>query len=142
MEKDMTTGELFERLFIATSIKDILDNEVIPQPPLFHEYLRQLCLDRGEMREHVIKRSGINRTYGHQLFNGTRKPSRDKVIQIAFGFGLNIEETQQLLKAAQESPLTPKLKRDATILYCIMHQLDYSEAQKLLVSFDMAALGS
>ena len=141
MEKDLTTGELLARLFEATHLKDILENEDIPQPPLFHDHLRQLCLDRGEIAERVIKRAGINRTYGHQLFNGRRKPSRDKVIQLAFGFGLDIEQTQQLLKAAQESPLTPKVKRDAAILYCIIHHLNFSEAQKLLVSFDIAALG-
>ena len=107
----------------------------------FPDYIIQMCLDREEPREHVIKRSGINRTYGHQLFNGTRKPSRDKVIQLAIGFGLNIEQTQQLLKSAQESPLTPRVKRDAAILYCIMHHFDFSETQKLLVGFDMAVLG-
>ena len=86
MEKDITTDELLARLFKSTNLKDFLGDGVIPQPPLFHEYLRQLCRDRGEIAERVIKRAGIDRTYGHQLFSGRRKPSRDKVIQLAFGF--------------------------------------------------------
>lgn len=142
MEKDITTDELLARLFKATQLKDVLENEDITQPPLFHEYLRQLCQGRGEIAERVIKRAGIDRTYGHQLFSGRRRPSRDKVIQLAFGFGLDVEQTQQLLKSAQESPLTPRIKRDAAILYCIMHRFDFSEAQKLLTDFDLTCLGS
>ncbi len=100
-----------------------------------------MCLERGETREHVIKRSGINRTYGHQLFNGTRSPSRDKVIQLVLGFALDIDQTQRLLQAARECPLSPRVKRDAALIYCVMHQLDISEAPKLLESFGLPQLG-
>lgn len=93
---------------------------------------------RGSMSSDV--RASTEHT-GHQLFNGTRKPSRDKVIQLAFGFGLDMEQTQQLLKAAQKSPLYPKIKRDAAILYCIMHEFDFVKTQKLLGSFDIETLG-
>jgi transcriptional regulator with XRE-family HTH domain len=134
----MNTKDLIKEL-CTDALDEFMKRDLMLTP--FHDYIMQMCADRGETREHVIKRAGINRTYGHQLFNGTRKPSRDKVIQIAIGFGLDIEQTQQLLKVAQESLLTPKVKRDAAILYCFIHHLDFSEAQKLLVSFDMAALG-
>ena len=134
----MDTQELLKKLY-KSSLNDYLDRDV--SMPSFHDYISQMCLDREETREHIIKRSGINRTYGHQLFNGTRRPSRDKVIQLAIGFGLDIEQTQQLLKSAQESPLTPRVKRDAAILYCMMHHLDISETQKLLAGFDMSVLG-
>lgn len=132
------TGDLLKRL-LTNRLEDYIDSEITPPP--FEDYVAQLCQSRGETREHVIRRSGINRTYGHQLFNGIRRPSRDKVIQLAFGFGLNVGEAQQLLKAAQASPLTPRIKRDAVILYCLMHQLCVGEAQKLLAGFDMTALG-
>lgn len=134
----MNTKDLLKEL-CTDALDDFMKKDVTLTP--FHDYIMQMCAERGETREHVIKRSGINRTYGHQIFNGTRKPSRDKVIQLAIGFGLNIEQTQQLLKAAQECQLTPKVKRDAAILYCIIHHLDFSGAQKLLAGFDMAALG-
>ena len=134
----MDTKDLMKEL-CTDALSDFIKKDVALTP--FHDFIAQMCTDRGKTREHVIKRSGINRTYGHQLFNGTRKPSRDKVIQLAFGFGLELQQAQQLLKAAQESPLTPKVKRDAAILYCFIHHLDISEAQKLLASFDMEALG-
>ena len=141
MEKDITTDELLARLFKATQLNDVLENEDITQPPLFHEYLRQLCRDRGEVAERVIKRAGIDRTYGHQLFSGRRKPSRDKVIQLAFGFGLDVEETQQLLKSARHTALYPKIKRDAAIIYCLARNMEIAGAQDLLADCDLSALG-
>lgn len=135
---DMNTKDLMKEL--CTDTLDVFMKKDVTLPP-FHDYLSQMCIDRGETREHVIKRAGINRTYGHQLFNGTRIPSRDKVIQFAFGFGLDIEKTQMLLKSAQESPLTPRVKRDAAIIYCVMHRLGIKDAQKLLADFDLVALG-
>lgn len=141
LKKDITTGELLARLFKATHLKDVLENEDIPQPPSFHEHLRQLCRSRGEIAEHVIKRAGIDRTYGHELFSGRRKPSRDKVIQLAFGFGLDVEETQQLLKVAQQTPLYPKIKRDAAVIYCLARNMEITEAQNVLVDFNLPVLG-
>ncbi len=134
----MSTNDLMKELCTET-LDDFMKMDVTLTS--FHDYIAQMCTDRGETREHVIKRAGINRTYGHQLFNGTRKPSRDKVIQLALGFGLDIEQTQQLLKAAQESQLTPKTKRDAAILYCLIHHLDVMEAQQLLANYNLTRLG-
>ena len=134
----MNTGDLMK--YLHTNALDVFMKKDVSLPP-FHDYIAQMCLDRDETREHVIKRAGINRTYGHQLFNGTRKPSRDKVIQLAYGFGLNARQTQDLLKVARKSPLVPQVKRDAAILYCTIHQFDIDEVQKLLRSFDIATLG-
>lgn len=141
MQKDITTDELLARLFKSTNLMDFLGDGVIPQPPLFHEYLRQLCRDRGEIAERVIKRAGIDRTYGHQLFSGRRKPSRDKVIQLAFGFGLGVEGTQRLLKVARKPSLYPKLKRDAVVIYCLAQDMGIAEAQNVLADFELTALG-
>ena len=110
--------------------------------PSFPEHLARLCTERETARERVIQRAQIERSYGHQLFNGTRRPSRDKVIQLAFGVGLDLRQTQELLKIAEQSPLVPQVKRDAAILYCVLHQLPLDEAQKLLKNFQMHALGN
>lgn len=135
---DTCTDDLLKKLF-TNRLEDFIDSEIALPP--FRDYVAQLCQSRGETREHIIRRSGINRTYGHQLFNGIRRPSRDKVIQLAFGFGLDVEEAQRLLKAAQVRALTPRIKRDAVILYCLMHRLCVGEAQKLLADFEMTLLG-
>ena len=89
----------------------------------------------------AIERSQIERTYGHQLFNGTRRPSRDKVIQLALGFGLNVDETQRLLRSAGKSPLYPRLKRDAAILYGIQKKLSILAVQEILTKYGLTLLG-
>ena len=78
--------------------------------------LAELCRTHGLRPVEVIRRAGLDRTYGHQLFNGTRKPSRDKLMQLAFGLGLTVEETQSLLKEARKSLLYSKILRDAAIM--------------------------
>jgi hypothetical protein len=95
----------------------------------------------GQVPERVIKLASIERTYGHQLFNGTRKPSRDKVIQLAFGFGLDVDETQELLKIAQKSLLYPKIKRDAVILYCLNNHKSIIQTQSVLETLGVILLG-
>ena len=104
------------------------------------EYLRGLCEERGIVPEQVIKKAQIDRTYGHQLFNGTRNPSKDKLIQLAIGFELSLEETQTLLKKAGKSMLYPKLKRDAACIYAISHGMNVMELQELLLSVDVPLL--
>jgi len=111
------------------------------QKPEFDKYVKKLCEERGISAESVINDSAIERTYGHQLFNGTRKPSRDKVIQIAIGFGLDYEETQQLLQIADKSQLYPRIKRDATIIFAINNQLPIQKTQELLASYGLTVLG-
>ncbi|MDO4890239.1 MAG: helix-turn-helix transcriptional regulator [Coriobacteriaceae bacterium] len=91
--------------------------------------------------EAVITRSGIERSYGHRLFNGTRNPSRDTVLQIAFGFGLDCDGAQQLLKVAGMSPLHPKVKRDAVVAYCLHNGRSLMDAQELLYEYALPLLG-
>lgn len=107
----------------------------------FHLYIANICKINGEIPEQVIKRAGIERTYGHQLFNGTRKPSRDKVIQLAFGLRLDLDGTQKLLQVAQKNPLYPKIKRDAAIVHCIGHGKDLMETQSVLQALGLTLLG-
>ncbi len=109
--------------------------------PEFHEYITDICKTEGKVPEQVILQASIERTYGHQLFNGTRKPSRDKVIQLAFGLELNVEDTQKLLRIAGKSALYPKIKRDATIIFCLVNHKNVDETQSVLHSLGLTLLG-
>jgi transcriptional regulator with XRE-family HTH domain len=140
--KEGTTSALLRRLFHSTDLENFMECHADDmEVPTFHAYITERCKESGLVPEQVIKHSGIERTYGHQLFNGTRKPSRDKVIQIAFGFGMDLDETQRLLQVAQKSPLYPKIKRDAAIIFCINHQKDIWETQSALDSLGLTLLG-
>lgn len=94
--------------------------------------LQRLCFERNAELAQVIRRSGIDRTYGYQLFNGRRSPSRDKLIQLAFGFPLTLSELQMLLRMAGKSQLYPRIRRDAAIIYGLNNNYTVTQMQELL----------
>lgn len=139
---DYRTSAMLRKLSKTDDIETFIEsNSADLGVPAFHTYISAICQETGEVPEQVIKCANIERTYGHQLFNGTRKPSRDKVLQLAFGLKLDADGTQRLLQIAQKSALYPKIKRDAAILYCILHGKDILETQSVLQSLDLTLLG-
>lgn len=141
-KQEIKTSALLNKLSNEPDIEKFLrQNSQILEIPPFDVYITMLSKKIGKVPEQIIKNSAIERTYGHQLFNGTRKPSRDKVIQLAFGFKLNFDETQKLLQIAQKNCLYPKIKRDAAIIYCINHHKDIFETQCVLQSLKLTLLG-
>lgn len=141
-KKEIRTSTLLRKLLSSSNIEQFMEsNAGDMEVKSFHIYLNGLCQAAGMVPEQVIKHAGIERTYGHQLFNGTRKPSRDKVIQLAFGLQLDIDGTQELLRTALKSPLYPKIKRDAAILYCLKHKKNIMETQSVLQALDLTLLG-
>ena len=137
----ISTGELWARLFKAPTIGGYLEEHSGAELPAFSDYITKLCEERGEKRESVISRSGLERTFGHRLFSGTRNPSRDTVLQLAFGLELSADEAQQLLKVAQASALHPKVKRDAVIAYCLHKGTSLLDAQQMLYENELPLLG-
>ena len=142
MATRVNTNTLMKRLFKAADLDTYLEgNESNLQSPDFYALLKQYCEKRKTLPAQVIEHSQIERTYGHQLFNGTRRPSRDKVLQLALGLGLSVEETQRLLRAAGKSPLYPRLKRDAVILYALQKKLPILTVQENLTKYGLTLLG-
>ena len=138
----VNTNTLMKRLFKAADLDAYLEeNESNLHSPDFYTLLKQACDKRDMLPAQVIERSQIERTYGHQLFNGTRRPSRDKVIQLAIGLGLSVDETQRLLRAAGKSQLYPRLKRDAVILYALQKKLPILTVQENLTKYGLTLLG-
>lgn len=138
----VNTNTLMKRLFKAADLDTYLEgNESNLHSPDFYTLLKQACEKRDMLPAQAIERSQIERTYGHQLFNGTRRPSRDKVIQLALGLGLNVDETQRLLRAAGKSQLYPRLKRDAVILYALQKKLPILTVQESLTKYGLTLLG-
>ena len=101
-----TTNALLKRIVGSKDFQKVLEeNGDVFEERSISEYLRRLCEEQGIVPEQVIKKAQIDRTYGHQIFNGTRMPSRDKLMLFAFGFGLLLDETEELLKSAGKSGL-------------------------------------
>ena len=139
---DITTSKLLSKLLQTKSIKRFIthfDEQLVTEP--LNLYLKRLCKEKSLSPSEVIRVANIERTYGLQIFRGIKNPSRDKVILLAFGLKLNLDETQQLLKAANKSLLYPKIKRDAVIIYCINNNMNVLDVQFILSDLQLPLLG-
>lgn len=95
-------------------------------------YLCSLLAERGmEVRE-VIARLGLDRSYGYQLFNGIRKPTRVVLLRLAVLLGLGLEETDRLLKIGRKEVLYPRRREDALAIYVIEKRLPLERLDSLL----------
>jgi transcriptional regulator with XRE-family HTH domain len=141
-DAENSTREMQRKLFAAPDFEGFLkENAGGMLTPKVCYRLAELCQTHGLRPVEVIRRADLDRTYGHQLFNGTRKPSRDKLLQLAFGLGLDVEETQDLLKIARKSLLYPKILRDAAIMRCLFEGKSIDDVQTLLGSLDLTPIG-
>lgn len=96
------------------------------------EYLNEMLTAYGLEKSDVAKRGGFAGNYPYQIFNGKKKASRDKLIQIAVGFPLTVEETQQLLLLGNYRELYVKNKRDAYIMFALEKKYDIMQLNDLL----------
>lgn len=85
----------------------------------FSHFLYMLSVNKGLKISEVLKNAQLTESYGYQLFNGNRLPSRDKVLQLIFGLSLDIESANKLLKIAGKSELYVRDKRDAIIMFAL-----------------------
>jgi len=140
--KEMDTGELLDKIIKTASINRFIKRHGENMNPVsFSSYLNDLCTKKNTVPAHVIEKSGIERTFGHQIFNGRRKPSRDKVIQLAVGFEMDYTDAQGLLTAARKSTLYPKIKRDAVVIYALEKKLSFFDIQETLSELSLPLIG-
>ncbi len=137
-----STSNLMSKLLKETTIERFIENNNSNMKiPPFHNYLAEKCTEIGELPERIANRAVLESSYCHQIFKGSRTPSRDKVIQLAFGFGFDLEDTQRLLKIGQYSLLYPRIKRDAVLIFCINRKRSIIETQALLHELGLKLLG-
>ncbi len=100
--------------------------------PLLSEHLSALLKARGLTVRDAIRACDLERSYGYQLFNGTRRPTRDTLLKLALCLRLSEAETQRLMKIAGRQPLYARDRRDAALLYALTHGLGLEEADRFL----------
>jgi len=118
---EITTAPLAKILKNAKDINVFLaENQFSITNPTLSEHLKKLLTLKGLKRKDVINHTELDINYINQLVNGIRKkPGRNQILSLAFGFGLNNEETDRLLKIADVGALYPKNKRDAVIIHSL-----------------------
>ena len=137
-----STLELEHEIKASTNIEDYLEkNSPHMLSHSLSEHLQMLLEQKGLSRADVVRDSLLNRTYVYQIFDGSRMPSRNKLIAVAFGIHLSAEEAQTMLKLAGYRSLYAKDERDAIILFALNQKKNIEETNELLYDHGMEVLG-
>lgn len=105
------------------------------------EMLKKLLHTKGLKKSQVIKNAELSEVYAYQIFSGLRVPDRKKLLCLAIGMTLTLDEVQTLLKSAGYSPLYVKLPFDSIVLYGICKRLSVVQINELLFEYDLETLG-
>lgn len=132
--KEPLTEELLEELLTASDPAAFADEHRITRRSV-PEYLQQLLDEKGMTRAEVVRKAGLNETFGYQIFMGQRNASRNKILQIAFAMALSLKETDRLLRAAGANELYCKNRRDAIIIFCLNKNYTLQKTDEELYRF-------
>lgn len=140
MEKN--TSKIVEELGLCPDFKTFYqENKDYMVTSTLADLLEQLLAKKGLKKAQVIKSSELSEVYGYQIFSGIRVPERKKLLCLAVGMELNIDETQQLLKCAGYSQLYVKLPFDSVVLYGLCKGLSVVQINELLYTYELETLG-
>ena len=140
MEK--STNELLGVLKSKKNYSEFFQNEI--GELIFKsldEYLGVLLKEKNLKKSEVIEKSNLDKNYAYQLFNGIKKnPSRDKILMLAFGMKLTLDETRKLLKIAGLSDLYVRIPRDSVIIFCLQNGKNLIETNEMLDDYALKIL--
>ena len=100
-----------------------------PSPAI---YMCALLSAHGLEIRDAIRALGLDRSYGYQLFNGTRRPTRALLIRLAALLELDLAETDRLLKICRKESLYPRFREDALAIHVLEKKLGLEKLDSLL----------
>lgn len=117
LEKKMREEEEFDENIV-------LENKA----PDIHILINKYIVEKNMLHKDIIRALNVERSYGYQLLNGKRTPTRNQIVRIALILKLNFDQVQRLLKTAKKDVLYPRNMTDAKIIYALEHDMDYESA--------------
>lgn len=131
-----TTGKLVEALRQPSldSAMDEIKSEQLTET--LKSRLDELVMERNVKLANVCKKTGLNKSYFYALTEGTKtNPSRDVMIRLCFGFGLDLDETQAFLKNLGAAMLYARNRRDAIIIHALENGLTVGQCNDNLEEY-------
>lgn len=126
--REKTTDDLNSDLLSKADFDQYLqENEPFLTRRSIPELLHELYQKGMGSKAALARKVGMSEVYLHQIFSGRRNPSRDRLLALCIGMEASLEEIQNLLKQTNYAPLYPRMKRDAIIMYGIVHHLSPSD---------------
>lgn len=127
------TSKIIEELGLCADFRTFYnENKDYMISSTLSEMLEQIITSKGLKKSQIIKNSEISEIYAYQIFSGVRVPERKKLLALAVGMNLNIEETQKLLRCAGYSQLYVKLPFDSVILYGLCNNMSVVQINGIL----------
>ncbi len=128
-----STDELVAEIKRSAEIKNFLtENDKYIKNMTLTQYFDILLKERNISKKDAINDSQLNYTYGYQILNGTRKATKDKLIQLCFGLRATPEEANRILVLADAGGLYGKNRRDCVIIFALEKGLTLMETNELL----------
>lgn len=100
----------------------------------FEKYLQKLINKKGLKNSQVYAAANISKQYFSKLLKGQVKPSKEKVLALAIGLTLNLDEAVDFLRIAGYA-LSPISQTDTIVEYFIRNK-DYNVLKIDIVLFD------
>lgn len=97
------------------------------------QYITDMLEEKKLTAAKVARRGQMSDSYFYKISQGVKEnPSRDKIIQMCFGFALDAEESRRFMRVARVGELYPRIRRDSIILFCLENHIDILECDKKL----------
>ena len=140
MHKD--TAKIVEELGLCPDFKTFYnENKEYMLTSTLPELLAELVEKKGLKKSYAIRAAEMSEVYGYQIFSGIRHPERNKLLCLAIGMNLTLDETQNLLKCAGYNPLYVKLPFDSVVIYGICKRLSVIKINEILFENNLETLG-
>lgn len=128
----MKTSDLESMLLKADKFdEEILKNNPAPE---FREFIDTLLKERNLKRSELIMRLNLDRTYGYQILNGMRTPTKRHIILIGLFLGVNLDQMQTMLRICGRESLYIRNIEDARVMYALEHNYPYEKAIDFIYS--------
>lgn len=125
------TARIEDRAVANNSLEDVLKGIYKES---FEKHLQMLINKKGLKNSEVYAAANISKQYFSKLLKGQVKPSKGKMLALAVGLHLNMDETVDFLRIAGYA-LSPISQTDAVVGYFIEHE-DYNVLKIDIVLFD------
>lgn len=127
-----STSEIIN-IIMQSDSADVLNSDMV-KGISFDDYIGNLIKEYNVTKVQLLDGICLERSYGYQILNGRRMPTRVMLLRIAIFLHLDLKATQKLLSVGKKEALYPKNRFDAILIFAIGHDYDLTMTEELLVS--------
>lgn len=129
-----STDELMKELKNAPDIDHYIEENATDMDNIeLSSYISELMIKKDLTLTKTARRGQMSDSYLYKIHQGKKlNISRDKIIQLCFGLGLDAEESRRLMRIAKVGELYPRIRRDSIILFYLENHKDILECDRCL----------